>query len=120
MNNLEQIFKLIDAGYTKEEINELLQPKEELNKIYPEEPKEPEEPVEEAKEIPHTQNQPIAFTTDIMKQLGDAIKGLDDRINKLDKSIKAGNILNSSMEVKPTETAEDILASLITPKLRDK
>ena len=28
MNNLEQIFKLIDAGYTKEEINELLLPKE--------------------------------------------------------------------------------------------
>lgn len=119
MNNLEQILKLIDAGYTKEEINELLQPKEELNKIYPEEPEEA--PVEAPQKEPKEHaiyNKPLG--ADIISKLGDAIKGLDDKINKLDKSIKAGNILNSSMEVKPTETAEDILASLITPKLKDK
>lgn len=114
MNNLEQIFKLIDAGYTKEEINELLQPKEELNKIYP------EEPVEVQVEAPEEEPKEPTLSADIISKLGDAIKGLDDKINKLDKSIKAGNILNSSMDVKPTETAEDILASLITPKLRDK
>lgn len=119
MNNLDKIFKLIDAGYTKEEINELLQPKEELNKIYPEEPKEPEEPEEAPEEEPTFISKPT-LNPDIISKLGDAIKGLDDKINKLDKSIKAGNILNSSMDVKPTETAEDILASLITPKLKDK
>ena len=114
MNNLEQIFKLIDAGYTKEEINELLQPKEELNKLYP------EEPVEAPVEAPEEEPKEPTLSADIISKLGDAIKGLDDKINKLDKSIKAGNILNSSMDVKPTETAEDILASLITPKLKDK
>lgn len=112
MNNLEQIFKLIDAGYTKEEINELLLPKE------PAEPTEPAEPEEAPEEEPTFISKTL--NPDIISKLGDAIKGLDDRINKLDKSIKAGNILNSSMDVKPTETAEDILASLITPKLKDK
>ena len=108
MNNLEQIFKLIDAGYSKEEINELLQPTE------------PVEPEEAPVEAPEEEPKEPTLSADIISKLGDAIKGLDDKINKLDKSIKAGNILNSSMEVKPTETAEDILASLITPKLKDK
>lgn len=112
MNNLENIFKLINAGYSKEEINELLNPAQE------EAPVTNEAPV--AEETPAQEKAPVSITSDMLDRLGDALNGLNERINKLDKSIKAGNIINDSMGAPKKESAEDILASLITPKLKEK
>ena len=109
MNNLENVFKLIDAGYTKEEINALMSPAEET--ATSDEPTATE--VIENKE-PETKS---LLEADTFKELSETIKSLNDRISKLDKSIKSGNILTDSMHAGNTETAEDILASLITPKL---
>lgn len=106
MNNLDNILKLVEAGYTKEEISSLLEIPAEENK----------EEVAEAPEVKEPETKSM-LETEAFKELSGVINSLNDKISKLDKSIKSGNILTDSMHAGKTETAEDVLASLITPKL---
>lgn len=97
--NIETILKLVEAGFTKEEITSLAQTaKEEHAK---EEPAK-EEPVKEepVKEEPAQDRR---------------YEELLGAMNRLTGAIQAGNILNSNnIEVKEP-SAEDILAEVLSP-----
>lgn len=94
---LENILKLLDAGYTKAEIAEMTAPKEEP-KPKQEEPAPKEAPKQEPK-----QDAPKYLTAD-----------------DLVKVIQAMNIQNAQRDEKPIETAEDIIASVIMPTKKGK
>lgn len=110
MNNLDQIFRLIDAGYTKEEINELFNPVVDAEASKNENPEEPKN------ENPDNASNPALD----IEALSNAINGLNEKIKELDTSIKKGNILNSSLNLPKEQTAEDVLASILTPEPKKK
>lgn len=114
MNNLDNIFKLLDAGYTKEEINQLLNPANE----------------DDANAGKHVDNKPVddkasddvAVNNQVVgyDKLAEAIDGLNAKIKELDTSIKKGNILGNLINVPKEPTAEDVLASILTPEPKKK
>ena len=83
--NVEQIIKMIDAGYTKEEIEKMTQP----------EPKQEPEPKPEPKQEPKPADDPV------LKELQD-----------LKKAVYAMNIMQSSQPPK-SESVDDILAKAL-------
>ena len=101
MNNLDNIIKLIEAGYTKEEINALMVPSAE-------DPKP-----EDSKEDTSTEEHEDEPTNDGL--LADVLKDLNKRLNDLDNSIKKANLSNSSFNMSEPESAEQILAKILVP-----
>lgn len=98
--NIESILKLVEAGFSKDEITALAQPaKEEPAK---EEPAK-EEPVKEepVKEEPAQDRR---------------YEELLSAMNRLTGAIQAGNILNSNNKEVKEPSAEDILAEVLSPK----
>ena len=102
---LNVILKLLDAGYTKADIEAMTAPAAEVTPAPVEEPVKPAEPAEEPA--------PEMTSADILNNLLAEVKGLKAQI-------QANNIRSDSMKgsAKPVETAEDILASVINPKER--
>ena len=102
---LNTILKLLDAGYTKADIEAMTAPAAEVTPAPVEDPVKPAEPAEEPT--------PEMTSADILNNLLAEVKGLKAQI-------QANNIRNDSMKgvAKPVETAEDILASVINPKER--
>lgn len=105
---LNTILKLLDAGYTKADIEAMTAPAAEVT------PAPAEEPVKPA-EAPAEEPAPEMTSADILNNLLAEVKGLKAQI-------QANNIRSDSMKgngySKPIETAEDILASVINPKER--
>lgn len=97
--NVEQIIKLLDAGYTKEDIEKMNQPAQDPAPA-PEE-KQPEPvPAPEAKpEEKKTESEPV--NNQMLKELQD-----------LKKAVYAMNIMNSSQPGQP-ESVDDILAKAL-------
>ena len=93
--NVEQIIKMIDAGYTKEEIEKMTQPEP---KPEPE-PKTEPEPEPEPKTEPKTEPKPA--DDPVLKELQD-----------LKKAVYAMNIMQSSQPPK-SESVDDILAKAL-------
>lgn len=93
--NYADIIKLLDAGYTREEI---LNMKED-----PAEEKEESDPAEEKQE---------PETHDIMESVMTEVK---DMFAEMKKELTAMNILNSRQEGEEFKSSEDILASIINP-----
>ena len=89
--NVEQIIKMIDAGYTKEEIEQMTQPEPEPKPELKQEP----EPKPEPKPQPKTVDDPV------LKELQD-----------LKKAVYAMNIMQSSQPAK-AESVDDILAKAL-------
>lgn len=89
--NVEQIIKMIDAGYTKEEIEKMTQPEPEP------EPKTEQEPKQE----PEPKPQPKTAEDPVLKELQD-----------LKKAVYAMNIMQSSQPPK-SESVDDILAKAL-------
>ncbi len=89
--NIEQIIKMIDAGYTKEEIEKMTQPEPEPKQ----EPKPEPEPKTEPKTEPKPADDPV------LKELQD-----------LKKAVYAMNIMQSSQPPK-SESVDDILAKAL-------
>ena len=88
----EEIIKLLDAGYSRDEILKMQDaPAEEPD---PEEPK-PEEPA------------PVSMDA-IMSEV-------KDMFAEMKKELTAMNILNSRQSAEESKTSEDILASIINP-----
>ena len=85
--NVEQIIKMIDAGYTKEEIEKMTQP----------EPKQEPKPEPEPKKEP----EPKPADDPVLKELQD-----------LKKAVYAMNIMQSSQPPK-SESVDDILAKAL-------
>lgn len=102
---LNTILKLLDAGYTKADIEAMTAPAAEVTPAPVEEPVKPAEPAEEPA--------PEMTSADILNNLLAEVKGLKAQI-------QANNIRSDSMKgyATPAETAEDILASVINPKER--
>jgi len=104
---LNVILKLLDAGYTKADIEAMAAPAAEVTPAPVEDPVKPAEPAEEPA--------PEMTSADILNNLLAEVKGLKAQI-------QANNIRSDSMKgigaSKPIETAEDILASVINPKER--
>lgn len=108
--NAESILKLVDAGFTHDEILALAgtaqsetaePPKDEAPAVQPEPEPEPEKPAQpDPNEVRY--NELLAA------------------MQKLTGAIQAGNILNSSNREDPQPSAEDILAQVVNPKPKRK
>ena len=101
---LNVILKLLDAGYTKADIEAMTAPAAEVTPAPVEEPVKPAEPAEEPK--------PEMTSADILNNLLAEVKGLKAQI-------QANNIRSDSMGSKPEVSAESILASLINPNKKE-
>ena len=91
--NYTDIIKLLDAGYTREQILEMK-----------DEPEKKEDPDQEEKKDPETH--------DIMESVMTEVK---DMFAEMKKELTAMNILNSRQEGEDIKSSEDILASIINP-----
>ena len=92
----EEIIKLLDAGYSREEILAMK-----------EEPAHAPEPSQDDPE-PAPAPEPADITAGIMEE----VKGM---FAEMKKELTAMNILNSRQESDEVNTGEDILASIINP-----
>ena len=104
--NTENILKLVDAGFTKEEILALAgtaQPKE------AEPPKD--EPASQPEPEPEPEKKPAQPDPN-----EERYNELLAAMQKLTGAIQASNIQNSSNREEPQLSAEDILAEVVNPK----
>lgn len=109
---LEKIFKLVDAGFTKEEIIKLSgseDPKEEPM----EEPKEEPKKEEPAKEEPKKEEPATDPTHDMLKLIA-------DKFDELKKSIQQDNINNTNNKMVGEKTPEELFAEIINPPRKKK
>lgn len=93
--NFEEVMKLLDAGYTKDEILAMNQ--------------EPEAEPEAEPEI-----EPAADNAVDMSAITDALGEVKATFDELKKEMIAMNIMNSRIE-NPEQSASDILANIINP-----
>lgn len=98
--NIEQIIKLIDAGYTKEDIQAMMeQPKATPAPAQETQPEPKNETPAEKPEEKKTESEPV--NNQMVKELQD-----------LKKAVYAMNIMNSSQPGQP-ESVDDILAKAL-------
>lgn len=106
---LETVFKLIDAGFDRAEIEKLDAALEEPKKEpepekEPEPKKEPEKDTEpEKKKEPEPQSAP------------DMLKFISEEFKKMTEEIQKTNILNSNNKQLDTKTGEETLAEILAP-----
>ena len=98
----EEIIKLLDAGYTRDEILKMDEPDPKPADPKPDDPK-PDDP---------KPDDPKPDTNDILKGFADEVR---DAIKDLTKEITAANILGSRQPAEPDD--EDIIAKIINPKI---
>ncbi len=103
--NAENILKLVDAGFTKEEILALAGTAQ---------PEEAEPPKNEPAPQPEPEPAPAPAPQPDPNQ--ERYDQLLEAMQKLTGAIQAGNILNSSNREEPQLSAEDILAEVVNPK----
>lgn len=96
---IEQIIKLIDAGYTKEDIEKMNQPAADPAPAPEEKQSEPAQPEQVKPEEKKTESEPV--NNQMLKELQD-----------LKKAVYAMNIMNSSQPGQP-ESVDDILAKAL-------
>lgn len=105
----EEILKLIDAGYTKEEIQAMTQPEEPT----PEEPT-PEEPQPEEK--PAEQNE--------LAEVRQELKTTQQQLADLVKQMQRNNLATASVNILPEndldKKTDEAMAELIRPKIERK
>lgn len=90
----EEIIKLLDAGYSRDEILAM---------------KEEPAPAQDPKEPEHA---PAPEPADITAGIMEEVKGM---FAEMKKELTAMNIMNSRQESDEVRTGEDILASIINP-----
>lgn len=119
--DVNTIIKLLDAGYTREEISALdtagdgpavTAPAltEETNVLKASESSGPSG----FDTFTVAPEQPAATSTGL-DDLKAIVDGLADQLKTLTKTVQANNIINSEQPAKPVQTAADILASIINP-----
>ena len=96
--NYTDIIKLLDAGYTREQILEMKD--------------EPEKKEDPAAEDPAAEENKEPETHDIMESVMTEVK---DMFADMKKELTAMNILNSRQDGYEFKSSEDILASIINP-----
>lgn len=98
--NIESILKLVEAGFSKEEITAMTQTAQAQEEPAQEEPKT--EPVRE---------EPVKEEPAQDKRYEELLSAM----NRLTGAIQAGNILNSNNKEVKEPSAEDILAEVLSP-----
>ena len=99
---VEEVMKLIDAGFSKDEIIEMENGRE-----------TPAEPVEQKEIETEKVEQPIDAMQSVFNEFIKSFKTVADEIKK-------SNIATSRMTEQPVESAEDILASIIAPPKKER
>ena len=108
MDNLDKIFRLVEAGYTKEEINSMLHPEQKPEDHPKEEPKE--KPKEEVKEEDNPQENYIS----VMKDITEEFKKVRDELRR-------SALMSDGFEIKdPLEESRKVLASIIDPPTKER
>lgn len=104
-----EILQLVNAGYTKAEIDAMELPETAAA------PDPIPEPVPEAEPEPDkgAPQPPIK-----LDPVNPEIQALTKQINDLVSAIQKSNLLNSNMPESPRESAEDILANIIAPTFK--
>ena len=105
----EEIIKLLDAGYTRDEILKMDAPADDPKQGDPK-PNDPK-PDDPKSDDPKPDN-PKPDNNDILKGFADEVK---DAIKDLTKEITAANILGSRQRAEQDD--EDIIAKIINPKI---
>lgn len=110
----EEILKLIDAGYTKEEIQAMTQPEEPTPEdVKPEEPT-PEEPQPEEK--PAEQKE--------LAEVRQELKSTQQQLADLVKQMQRNNLATASVNILPEndldKKTDEAMAELIRPKIERK
>ena len=104
-NNIKDIISLLDAGYSREEIAEMLN--------NPEPAEQPEEtPAEEAQEPTEPAGEPKDEKLD---EYAEELKRLTDEVKTLKAQLQKRNIQQTEITPPKQETASDILARVINP-----
>lgn len=98
--NIDSILKLVEAGFSKEEITAMTQTAQAQEEPAQEEPKT--EPVKE---------EPVKEEPAQDKRYEELLSAM----NRLTGAIQAGNILNSNNKEVKEPSAEDILAEVLSP-----
>lgn len=98
--NIDSILKLVEAGFSKEEITAMTQTAQAQEEPAQEEPKT--EPVRE---------EPVKEEPAQDKRYEELLSAM----NRLTGAIQAGNILNSNNKEVQEPSAEDILAEVLSP-----
>lgn len=102
-----EILQLINAGYTKAEIDAMELPETAAA------PDPDPEPVPEAEPAPVTEApKPVQEKPN---PVNPEIQALTKQINDLVSAIQKSNLLNTNMPEVPRESAEDILANIMAP-----
>lgn len=111
----DEILKLIDAGYTKEEIQAMDQPEEPI----PEEP-QPEEPIPE----PHDIDQQPARDSQALEEVRQELKTTQQQLADLVKQMQRNNLATASVNILPEndldKRTDEAMAELIRPKIERK
>ena len=111
----DEILKLIDAGYTKEEIQAMDQPQEPI----PEEPQQ-EEPIPE----PHDIDQQPARDTQALDEVRHELKTTQQQLADLVKQMQRNNLATASVNILPEndldKKTDEAMAELIRPKIERK
>ena len=102
-----EIIKLLDAGYTREEIMNMKEP--ELNDPKPDDPKPGDPKPDDPKPGDPKPDETVNAALDELKSLFSDMK----------KEFTAMNIMNSRREDE-TKTGEDVIAAIINPPKRNK
>lgn len=118
--------KLIDAGFTKDEIMKLArdEPEPIKDQPAPEEPKQPEpeniqeQPAQPAQEEHNPQDSGVSET---VSKMGDRLTGIEQKFNDLLKLIQSQNLHNdfiqSAGDDLDTQT-DNIMKSIIRPEIK--
>lgn len=110
---IDQIMKLLDAGYTKEEIAALTSDPEPAPEVKPE--PVPPAPEPEVKTDPEPAPEPAA------DQTGARLDALEKSIASLIKTIQVSNVNNKNIQTLPTDSTkivDDAMASIIRPTIK--
>lgn len=103
----EDILKLVEAGFSKDEIIALNGPAEHEPEKEPAVDPEPEQ-------APEPQQSPAPAEDPNAKRYDELLQA----VQKLTGAIQAGNILNSNNRAEETKTAEQIMAEVLLPQKR--
>ena len=115
---LEQVFKLIDAGFTKKDILELTEtktPEEPAQTTASDTEKEPEKGQNDPADLPGKSED-----TEKLRELQNNVNTLQASLDKLTNAIISKNLNQTTAETMQEQTISDILAKVIAPPRKDK
>lgn len=107
MNRIEQIIKLVDAGYTKDEITAMMKD-------------DPAEPAEHSEPAEHEENEDTQDEKKPAENSGSNDPGnvYAEALNRLTQMLQLQNINNNSFGQQPQRTAADAIAEIIMPPVK--